>query len=206
MKVTGACHCGTITIEGEADPEKVTICHCTDCQTGTGSAFRVSVPIPGNVFKMKGTADQLREDHGRQRQSARAGVLPEVRLADLFDHAGRRPAGVLHGAGRHPDAARPARAEAAELVPLGAELGDQHGRHSEEPEAAGVSFVIRDRAQRAPRIRPDANAAPFRDRPSRASDDDGESSRSLIAAIDNLHWINPAAAATMAARPVRSPP
>ena len=48
MKVTGACHCGFITIEGEADPEKVNICHCTDCQTGTGSAFRVSVPIPGN--------------------------------------------------------------------------------------------------------------------------------------------------------------
>jgi len=54
MKVTGACHCGFITIEGEADPEKVNICHCTDCQTGTGSAFRVSVPISGDVFRMKG--------------------------------------------------------------------------------------------------------------------------------------------------------
>ena len=54
MKVTGACHCGAITIEGEADPEKVGICHCTDCQTGTGSAFRVSVPIAGEQFKMKG--------------------------------------------------------------------------------------------------------------------------------------------------------
>ena len=54
MQVTGACHCGTITIEGEADPEKVTICHCTDCQTGTGSAFRVSVPVSGATFKMSG--------------------------------------------------------------------------------------------------------------------------------------------------------
>jgi len=54
MRVTGACHCGAISIEGEADPEKVGICHCTDCQTGTGSAFRVSVPIAGNQFKMKG--------------------------------------------------------------------------------------------------------------------------------------------------------
>src|SRR3569832_1219995 len=54
MKVTGACHCGAITIEGEADPEKVGTCHCTDCQTGTGSAFRVSVPIDGGVFRMKG--------------------------------------------------------------------------------------------------------------------------------------------------------
>ena len=55
MKVTGSCHCGFITIEGEADPEKVQICHCTDCQTGTGSAFRVSVPVPGTTFRMSGT-------------------------------------------------------------------------------------------------------------------------------------------------------
>jgi hypothetical protein len=54
MKIDGACHCGAITIEGEADPEKTTVCHCTDCQTGTASAFRVSVPVPGETFKMKG--------------------------------------------------------------------------------------------------------------------------------------------------------
>jgi hypothetical protein len=55
MKIDGACHCGAITIEGEADPQKTTICHCTDCQTGTGSAFRVSVPVAGATFKMTGT-------------------------------------------------------------------------------------------------------------------------------------------------------
>ncbi len=54
MKIDGACHCGFITIEGEADPETVQICHCTDCQTGTGSAFRVSIPVPGASFKMTG--------------------------------------------------------------------------------------------------------------------------------------------------------
>jgi hypothetical protein len=54
MKIDGACHCGAITIEGEADPEKVGICHCTDCQTGTGAAFRVSIPVPGSTFKIKG--------------------------------------------------------------------------------------------------------------------------------------------------------
>ena len=54
MKIDGACHCGAITIEGDADPDKVGICHCTDCQTGTGSAFRVSIPVPGSTFKMKG--------------------------------------------------------------------------------------------------------------------------------------------------------
>lgn len=54
MKVDGACHCGFITVEAEVDPEKVIICHCTDCQSGTGSAFRVSVPTPGASFKMTG--------------------------------------------------------------------------------------------------------------------------------------------------------
>jgi hypothetical protein len=54
MKVEGVCQCGFIAIEGEVDPEKVTICHCTDCQTGTGSAFRVSIPVPGSTFKMTG--------------------------------------------------------------------------------------------------------------------------------------------------------
>jgi len=54
MKIDGACSCGAIRIEGEADPEKTQICHCTDCQSGTGSAFRVSIPVPGASFKMTG--------------------------------------------------------------------------------------------------------------------------------------------------------
>lgn len=54
MKVDGVCHCGAIRVEGEVDPDAATICHCTDCQTGTGSAFRVSIPTPGATFKMTG--------------------------------------------------------------------------------------------------------------------------------------------------------
>ena len=54
MKIDGACHCGAITVEGEADPATVTVCHCTDCQTATGSAFRVSIPVSGTTFKMSG--------------------------------------------------------------------------------------------------------------------------------------------------------
>ena len=40
MKIDGRCHCGFVTYEAEIDPEKVMICHCTDCQTLSGSAFR----------------------------------------------------------------------------------------------------------------------------------------------------------------------
>ena len=54
MKVDGACACGAIKVEAEADPEKTQLCHCTDCQTATGTAFRVSVPVPGASLKVSG--------------------------------------------------------------------------------------------------------------------------------------------------------
>ena len=54
MKVDGACACGAIKVEAEADPEKTQLCHCTDCQTATGTAFRVSVPVPGASLKLSG--------------------------------------------------------------------------------------------------------------------------------------------------------
>jgi hypothetical protein len=52
MKVEGGCHCGAIAYEAEIDPETARICHCTDCQTLTGSAFRVNVPAPAGKFKL----------------------------------------------------------------------------------------------------------------------------------------------------------
>jgi hypothetical protein len=43
MKVTGGCHCGHITYEAEVDPATVRVCHCTDCQKLTGTAFRANI-------------------------------------------------------------------------------------------------------------------------------------------------------------------
>jgi len=52
MKVHGSCSCGYIAFEAEADPDKVSICHCTDCQSSTGSAFRTNVRVPGSTFRL----------------------------------------------------------------------------------------------------------------------------------------------------------
>jgi hypothetical protein len=52
MKIEGACHCGQITYEAEADPEMAGICNCTDCQTLSGSAFRTIVLVPGESFRI----------------------------------------------------------------------------------------------------------------------------------------------------------
>jgi hypothetical protein len=76
MRIDGSCHCGAITIEGEADPETTQICHCTDCQTGTGSAFRISIPVPGTSFKMTGqptTYLKTTAESGRPRVQAFCG-------------------------------------------------------------------------------------------------------------------------------------
>jgi hypothetical protein len=73
MKVDGHCHCGAVSFEAEVDPEKVTLCHCTDCQMLTGSAFRVVARSRPDAFRLtKGkpatylkTADSgARREHG----------------------------------------------------------------------------------------------------------------------------------------------
>ncbi|MCZ6771533.1 MAG: GFA family protein [Proteobacteria bacterium] len=40
MQVDGGCHCGHITYRADIDPERIVICHCTDCQELSGSAYR----------------------------------------------------------------------------------------------------------------------------------------------------------------------
>ena len=52
MHIQGGCHCGYITYEAEIDPDAVRICHCTDCQMLTGSAYRVNVPARKGGFKL----------------------------------------------------------------------------------------------------------------------------------------------------------
>ncbi|MBV9826901.1 MAG: GFA family protein [Alphaproteobacteria bacterium] len=56
MKVTGQCHCGNIRYEAEVDAATVRVCHCSDCQRLTGSAFRTNVAtLPGTFRLLSGT-------------------------------------------------------------------------------------------------------------------------------------------------------
>lgn len=56
MKVDGACHCGAIAFEAEIDPARVSICHCADCQTLSGSPYRASVAVlPADFQLLRGT-------------------------------------------------------------------------------------------------------------------------------------------------------
>jgi hypothetical protein len=73
MKVEGACHCGYITYAATVDPTTVAICHCTDCQTLSGSAFRTFVPVGKGLFELRTGAPKTyvkRADSGRERVQA----------------------------------------------------------------------------------------------------------------------------------------
>lgn len=52
MRVEGSCHCANIRYEADVDPGKVGLCHCTDCQALTGSAFAMFVPVPKAAFRL----------------------------------------------------------------------------------------------------------------------------------------------------------
>ena len=52
MKVDGSCHCGQITFEAEIDPDEVYVCHCTDCQSISGSPFRWAASVPKEDFRL----------------------------------------------------------------------------------------------------------------------------------------------------------
>ena len=54
MKIDGGCHCGNITFSAEIDPEKVVICHCTDCQNITGAPYRVVIPAAKEALELRG--------------------------------------------------------------------------------------------------------------------------------------------------------
>ncbi len=70
MRIDGQCHCGSVTYKTEVDPDDVGICHCTDCQRLTGTAFRVTVSTPASQFQLTGKPPKCyekRADNGARR-------------------------------------------------------------------------------------------------------------------------------------------
>jgi hypothetical protein len=59
MKVDGSCHCGNVKFDAEVDADNVVVCHCTDCQTLSGSAFRVTVPAKAKSFRVRGGSPRI---------------------------------------------------------------------------------------------------------------------------------------------------
>ena len=70
MRIDGQCHCGAVTYQAEIDPERVSTCHCTDCQALTGSPYRVTVICAAEQVQLTAGAPKIygkRGDNGRIR-------------------------------------------------------------------------------------------------------------------------------------------
>lgn len=73
MNITGGCHCGAIRYEAEIDPATAGICHCTDCQVLSGTAYRLTVrALPGTLRFVAGAPRIYVKtaESGRQREQA----------------------------------------------------------------------------------------------------------------------------------------
>jgi hypothetical protein len=76
MHIDGQCHCGAIAWEAEVDPDKASVCHCTDCQSFSGSPFRASVPAKAEDFRFTRGAPRIyvkTADSGNPRAQAFCG-------------------------------------------------------------------------------------------------------------------------------------
>jgi len=54
LPLRGECLCGAIRYEISREPLSVYVCHCPDCQGGTGSAFSIGIFVPDEAFRETG--------------------------------------------------------------------------------------------------------------------------------------------------------
>jgi hypothetical protein len=66
--ITGRCLCGSVSYRADAEPVAQAVCHCTDCQHQTGTAFSVIVGVPRAALTIDGSTlasfTTKGEDHG----------------------------------------------------------------------------------------------------------------------------------------------
>lgn len=69
LRIDGQCHCGRVRYTAVVDPAQVTLCHCTDCQALTGTAFRTSVVARRSEMTIEGEPRvyEKRGDSGARR-------------------------------------------------------------------------------------------------------------------------------------------
>jgi hypothetical protein len=53
-EISGRCLCGRVTYRASAEPLIQGVCHCSDCQHQTGTAFSVIVGIPRAALTVEG--------------------------------------------------------------------------------------------------------------------------------------------------------
>jgi len=53
--IEGGCLCGKVRYSADTEPAFIGVCHCTDCQHFTGSAFATVMGLPAPALAITGT-------------------------------------------------------------------------------------------------------------------------------------------------------
>jgi len=97
MKIEGGCLCGKVRYSADAEPAFVGVCHCRNCQKGTGSAFSVVVALPKPAVAVQGTLATF-AGHGDSGKATYRRFCPECASA-IIDEAEVMPDIVMILAG-----------------------------------------------------------------------------------------------------------
>ena len=105
MKIEGGCLCGKVRYSADAEPAFVGLCHCKNCQKGTGTAFSLVVALPKPTLNVQGTLKTFtgRGDSGKATYRR---FCPECGSA-LIDEAEVMPDVVMILAGTLDDVIQP---------------------------------------------------------------------------------------------------
>ena len=82
----GSCLCGNITYECNAEPVVKAVCHCTDCQKHTSSAFSIVIGVPKSNFILQGDSIKnipITTDSGNTKRYSFAVIVEVIFLVTL---------------------------------------------------------------------------------------------------------------------------
>jgi hypothetical protein len=93
--------CGNITYSCDAEPVTTAVCHCTECQRQTGTAFSIVVGLPADALEVKGDTLAMFKTVGEasggetQRNFCSACGSPIYSLSSAFPEVAWLKAGTL---------------------------------------------------------------------------------------------------------------
>lgn len=100
-RLEGSCLCGNVTYSCDAEPVATAVCHCTDCQKQSGTAFSIIVAVPRDALRIEGeslsTFTTVGTDTGKEvaRQFCRECGSPVVSLGEAMPQVAFIKAGTL---------------------------------------------------------------------------------------------------------------
>jgi hypothetical protein len=97
VQIEGGCLCGRVRYSADVDPAFVGVCHCTDCQKFSGSAFSTVIGMPAPALKVTGTLKTFTKSGGSGRPIHRS-FCPDCG-SGIMDEADALPGVAMVNAG-----------------------------------------------------------------------------------------------------------